>query len=130
MGEFYQAAALAMVAAVLVLVLQKQSRELAVLLAIAGCVAVMLLAMQFLEPVVDFVSHLQSLGQLDGGMVSILLKVAGIGLVAELAATVCEDAGEAALGKMARLCGTAAALYLSLPMLTAVLELLQKMLEV
>lgn len=70
--------------------------------------------MWFLEPVVDFVTELRLLGQLDGATVTILLKTAGVGLLAELAGAVCEDAGEGTLAKMVRLCGSAAALYLAL----------------
>lgn len=128
MGHFLQAVALSMVGAVLAVVLQKQAKELSVLLVI-GCSALILtLAVWFLEPVVDFVTQLRLLGELDSEMVAILLKTAGVGLLAELAGTVCEDAGEGTLGKMARLCGSAAALYLALPLLTAVLDMVSELL--
>ena len=58
---------------------------------------------------------------------TILWKVAGISLITELAETVCADAGESALGRMLRLCGAAAALYTALPLFSAVLELLEKL---
>ena len=107
MERFLQAAALAMVAAVLAVVLQKQSKEISVLLVMACSAVILALA----------------------DMVTILLKTAGVGLLAELAAAVCEDAGEGTLGKVARLCGSAAALYLALPLLTAVLDMLREMLK-
>ena len=129
MEHFLQAAALALVGAVLALVLQKQSKELAVLLTI-GCSAMILtLCARFLEPVVDFVTQLRLLGNLDGEMVSILLKTVGVGILAELAAAVCEDAGEGTLGKMTRICGSAAAIYMALPLMTAVLDMVSGLLE-
>ena len=112
MEQFLQAAALAMVGAVLAIVLQKDSRELSILLVIACSTAILLLAISFLEPLVDFVTRVRLLGNLDEGMVRILLKTAGVGLIAELAGAVCEDAGQGPLGKMVRICGSAAALYL------------------
>lgn len=129
MGHFLQAAALAMVGAVLAVVLQKQSKEISVLLVIACSAMILALSAWFLEPVVDFIARLRLLGQLDSDMVTILLKTAGIGLIAELAGAVCEDAGEGTLGKMARICGSAAALYLALPLLTSVLDMLSALLE-
>ncbi len=129
MERFLQAAALAMVAAVLAVVLQKQSKEISVLLVMACSAVILVLAAWFLEPVVDFIAQLRLLGELDRDMVTILLKTAGVGLLAELAAAVCEDAGEGTLGKVARLCGSAAALYLALPLLTAVLDMLREMLK-
>lgn len=129
MGYFLQAAALAMVGAVLAIVVQKQVKELSILMVIACCAIILALAARFLEPIVDFATELRILGQLDGDMVAILLKAAGVGLIAELASAVCEDAGEGTLGKMVRLCGSAAALYLALPLMTAVLTMIQGLLE-
>lgn len=129
MGYFLQAAALAMVGAVLAIVVQKQVKELSILMVIACCAIILALAARFLEPIVDFATELRILGQLDGDMVAILLKTAGVGLIAELAIAVCEDAGEGTLGKMVRLCGSAAALYLALPLMTAVLTMIQGLLE-
>lgn len=129
MEHFLQAAALAMIGSILAIVLRKQTKELSILLVIACSAAILALGAWFLEPILDFVSRLRLMGELDDGMVAILLKTAGVGLITELACAVCEDAGEATLGKMARVCGSAAALYLALPLLTAVLDMLQAMLE-
>lgn len=118
-----------MVGAVLAIVVQKQVKELSILMVIACCAIILALAARFLEPIVDFATELRILGQLDGDMVAILLKTAGVGLIAELASAVCEDAGEGTLGKMVRLCSSAAALYLALPLMTAVLTMIQGLLE-
>ena len=91
-----------MVGAVLALVVQKQAKEISILMVIACSAVILALAAWFLEPVVDFVTELRLLGQLDGATVTILLKTAGIGLLAELAGAVCEDAGEGTLAKMVR----------------------------
>ena len=129
MDRFLQAAALAMVGAVLALVVQKQAKEISILMVIACSAVILALAAWFLEPVVDFVTELRLLGQLDGATVTILLKTAGVGLLAELAGAVCEDAGEGTLAKMVRLCGSAAALYLALPLFTSVLDMSGDMLK-
>mgnify|MGYP000065455441 CR=1 FL=1 len=144
MDRFLQAAALAMVGAVLALVVQKQAKEISILMVIACSAVILALAAWFLEPVVDFASLEVSgqaasggtasplpalLGQLDGATVTILLKTAGVGLLAELAGAVCEDAGEGTLAKMVRLCGSAAALYLALPLFTSVLDMIGDMLK-
>lgn len=129
MEQFLQAAALAIIGAILAIVLQKGAKELSILLVIACCAVILILATSFLEPLVDFIIQLRLLGNLDEGMVRILLKTAGVGLIAELGGAICEDAGQGTLGKMASLCGSAAALYLALPLLTSVLEMIQGLLE-
>ena len=84
--------------------------------------------MHYLEPVVDFLQTLEDLGGLDRNMTATLLKAAGIGMVTEIAGLVCKDAGNESLGKVMQLLGTSVILWLSMPLLTALIELLQKIL--
>ena len=129
MENFLQAASLAMIGTILALVLKKQSKEIAILLTIACCISVLAIAAIFLEPVMDFITQLRLLAGLDGDMVAILMKAAGVGLIAEVAGAICQDAGESTLEKVVRICGSGAILYLTLPLLTAVFETLQMILE-
>ncbi|MGM9641245.1 MAG: SpoIIIAC/SpoIIIAD family protein [Faecousia sp.] len=129
MEHFLQAASLAMIGTILALVLKKQSKEIAILLTIACCISVLAIAAIFLEPVMDFITQLRLLAGLDGDMVAILMKAAGVGLIAEVAGAICQDAGESTLEKVVRICGNGAILYLTLPLLTAVFETLQMILE-
>ena len=66
------------------------------------------------------------MGGLDSGTLRILLKAVGIGLVSEIAALVCADAGNSSLGKTVQLLGSAVILWLSLPLFTMLIELLQR----
>lgn len=128
MELFFKAAAAAMVTAVLTLVLSKQEKDYALLLTMAGCALGALVLLQFLEPVLDFVHQLQTLGDLNGDMLPILLKAVGTGLVAEIAGMVCCDAGNASLGKTIQLLGAAVILWLSIPVFQLLLELMQRIL--
>lgn len=62
-------------------------------------------------------------------MLGILLKAVGIGLVSEIAGLVCTDAGNGSLGKALQMLGSAVILYLSLPIFTAILELIREILR-
>jgi stage III sporulation protein AD len=64
---------------------------------------------------------------MEDEIVSPMLKVAGVGLMTQVAAGICQDAGENALGKTVELCGTVLAMYAALPLLLAVLELVESM---
>lgn len=61
-------------------------------------------------------------------MLGLLLKAVGIGLVSQIAGAVCTDAGNGALARQLQLLGNAAILYLSLPLFSGLLELLQEIL--
>lgn len=116
MGEYLRLAAVVLIGLILSLVLSKQSRDMGILLTLAVCVLVLMGAVGFLEPVMELITDLRRMGELDGEAVSILLKAAGIGLISELAGLLCADAGESALGKALQLLSNAAILWLSLPL--------------
>ena len=84
--------------------------------------------MEFLEPVTALMADLRRLGRLDSEAVEILLKAAGMGLLGELAATLCADAGEGALGKVLHLMTNAAILWLSLPLFRQILTMIEEVL--
>ena len=128
MEAFWQGAAAVLVAVILGLTLGKQGKEAALLLTLGVCCMVGCLALSYLDPVVDFINRLQSIGQLDNQMLEILLKAVGIGLVGEIASLICTDSGNAALGKALQLLSGAVILWLSLPLLTELLDLLQEIL--
>lgn len=128
MALFWKVAAAVLLAVVLEMALGKRGAEFQTVLSVAVCCIGAAAAVSYLEPVLDFLWELEALGGLKGGMLAALLKVAGIGLVAELAAMVCTDAGDASLGKTLELLGSAAILYLSLPVLTQMMALIQTIL--
>ena len=125
MAEYIRYASLVLIGLVLSLVVGRQSKDMSLLLTLAVCILACLGAMEFLEPVADFLRQLQRLGNLDGEAVGILLKSAGIGLLSELAGLLCADAGENAMGKAMQLLSSAAILWLSLPLFQQILTLIE-----
>ena len=121
MSLFWKAAAAVLLAVVLGPSLGKQ-KDIGVLLTMAVCCMVAMIAISYLEPVLDFLRELETLGDLQGDMLGILLKAVGIGLVSEIAGLVCTDAGNGSLGKTLQLLGSAVILYLSLPIFTGVMS--------
>lgn len=128
MGLLWKAVAGTMLAVILGLTLNKQEKDIGVLLSLAVCCMGIVIALSYLEPVLDFLRELEALGDLQGDFLGILLKGAGIGLVTEIAALICTDAGNASLGRSLQLLGSAAILYLSLPIFTSMLNLIQQIL--
>lgn len=128
MTLFLQVCGAVLLSVILILTLKSNAKDIASILTIAACCTVALAAMHYLRPVLDFLHVLEHLGNLHNGMTKILLKVTGIGIVTELAVLICKDAGSESLGKTMQLLGTAVVLYLSMPMFTALIELLQRIL--
>ena len=126
MEQFLQASAMILLAVILALILKKQGQDMAVLLSIVACCMAAVIAVNYLKPVMDFLGRLEALGNLNGGLVGILFKAVGIGLVSEIASMVCADAGNASLGKVLQILASSVILWLSLPVFTALIELIQK----
>lgn len=128
MELFVKTCGAVLLAVVLILTLGNRSKDLSMVLGMAVCCMAALIAMEYLRPVIDFISQLEEMGGLDHSLVRILLKVVGIGLVSEIAALVCTDSGSSSLGKAVKLLGAAVILWLSLPLYSMLVELLQKIL--
>lgn len=118
----------AFITVVLILTLRSNNRELALVLSCLTCCMIAMCALRLLQPVMDLLERLQSLGSLDHEMTRILLKTVGIGLLGEISSLVCKDSGNEALAKALQIVSGAAVLYLSLPLFDALLDLLEGML--
>lgn len=126
MTGFWQIFAGILLTVILGVVLSKQNKDLSTVLTLAACCMVLYVAVSYLQPVLDFAETLRELGQLDAGILRILWKAVGITLIAEIATLVCQDAGNGALGKAVQILAAAAVLWLSLPLMEALLDTVQK----
>lgn len=128
MSEFWKAAAAVLITVILCLAIGKQERDVSALLTMVVSCMTAMIAISYLIPVLDFLRQLEITGNLQEGMLDILLKAIGITLIAELAGKVCADAGYGSLGKGLQMLGNAAVLYLSIPIYKALLNLIQDIL--
>ena len=128
MTSFLQAAGSVLLAAVLGLALQHRGKDFSLLLTLAVCTMVGLMAATFLKPILSFFRQLEEMGNLDNDLIRILLKAAGIALVSEIAGMICADAGSPSMGKSLQILGSAVILWLSIPVFQALLELIQEIL--
>ena len=128
MDQFVRIAAGVLLTVLLTVLLNKQGKDMALLLTAAVCCMVVTVVITYLEPVLDFLKELETMGSLDSDMVRILLKAVGVSLVAEIASLICADCGNSALGKAVQILAVAAVLWLSLPLLRALMDMIQKML--
>ena len=128
MNTFLKISAGLLVALIIWISLNRQGKDISVLLSVAVCVMVATSAMGFLEPIINFLKKIQGLGNLDADLLSVIFKVVGIGLLTEITVLVCKDAGNEAMGKSLQILSTVTALWLSIPVLEKLLSLLDKIL--
>lgn len=126
MERFWQVTAGVLLTVVLGIALGKSSKDMTLVLTMVVCCMVLTAAFAYLEPVLDFIKELQTLGQLDSTLSNVMLKAVGIGVVAEIAILICSDSGNAALGKSLQIMATVVILWLAVPLMRSLLELVQK----
>ena len=121
-------AAAAVAAALCAVVVRKQSPEIALALGAGACALIVLYCSGALEAVVELADKLAETGGLSAQVVEPVLKTAGIAMAARRASGFCHAAREEGFGAAVELAGTALALAASLPLMTAVLDMLARLL--
>lgn len=125
MGIFIKALAAVLTVLILGTVLARQGKEIWLLFLIAACCMVCIAAISFLEPVISFIEQLRSVSNLNGQLTGILLKAVGVGWICQLLSLLCTDGGNAALGKAVQILGACVILWMALPLMTRLLELIE-----
>ena len=125
MDTLTKIAVLGVSAAIAATALKKQAGESAMLLSITACILIAVLLLQTVAPILEFVQELRGLTGLDSTLMTPVLKAVGIGFLTQIASNVCADAGQGAIAKLVELSGSVLALYVSLPLFRAVIQMIQ-----
>ena len=128
MGIYLKACAAVLLSVIIILIVGKSSKDFGLVLTVMVCCMVAMAAMEYIQPILEFLSKIEDIGGLDHSMIRILLKVSGIGLISEICSLVCADSGNASLGKVMKLLGCSVMIWLSLPLYAMLIELLQRIL--
>lgn len=114
--------------AVLALVTKKHSGEFSVLLTIAVVLSISTMVLGLLKPVLGFIDTLKGVAELGEGTVGPVMKTLAIGFLTEIGKGIAEEAGEKTVGSVLALAGSIGAVYVLLPLLQGVLDLLESLL--
>lgn len=122
-----KSAVAAVAAAVLALVVKKSNPELALLLGMAAALLAVYYAVRSLNPVVELVRTLGEKTTLASDIYVPVLKCLGIGIITQIGSGICKDAGQAAAATGVELCGTAAAMLCTLPLISSILDVIGRL---
>ncbi len=120
--------AFAFIAVVLVVVLRQERPELAMLV---GAAAGAMLVLQMLGPLGQAVTALADLAgraKVERFYLDTVLRVIGVAYLAEFGSQICRDAGEGALASKVELAGKVLIMVLAVPVVTAVVEVVLRLL--
>ena len=128
MDVFLKVSAGVLLSVILWVVLSRQGKDYGLLLSLLVCSMVMLAAVTYLRELIAFMERLAGIARLQQGVLKILLKVVGIGLVTQVVDMVCQDAGNQSLGKTLRFLSTSVILWIALPLLQEMLTMIETLL--
>lgn len=126
MDIFIKAAAISAVGAILALLIKKENPETALLLTIAAGCIILYFAFDIITNIIDFAENLADTTGLSSAVISIVVKTTGIAILTKLSSDVCRDAGQQSLASAVELTGSAAALYIALPLMKTVFSMIDK----
>ena len=128
MEGMIRVAALAAAAVLCAAVVRRGSGEFSLLLVLAAGTSIQLLAMEPLAQVVESITRISRLAQLDGGLVRPVLKTVAISILTKITAELCKSSGEGGLAAFVETAGTALALAVAAPLAENVLTLMAELL--
>ena len=128
MDLMVKVAAGAITAAVLGVVLRKNTPELALLLALAAGLWMVALVADGLGAVVALMEELTSLAGLSEELLEPVVKTVALSILTRLTAEVCKSAGEGGVAAFVETAGTVLALVVALPLVRAVVLMMTEML--
>ncbi|OQB14172.1 MAG: Stage III sporulation protein AC/AD protein family protein [Firmicutes bacterium ADurb.Bin193] len=116
--------ALGLAGAIISVLLRQYKNEYSSAIAIAFCVIIFVLLKDDIAAVFDTLrSYIQRLG-IDTEYIIILIKIIGIAYLTQLAASICEDAGEKAIAMKIEFAGRLTIILMSAPLMFAILNLI------
>lgn len=129
MDTFFEIAALSVIGAILCACIRRKEPGYAFCVGGAAIALALGCGLRLLSPVISFLEELSLTAGIKNSALTPVFKTAAIGILSQIAASFCTDAGETALAKIAEICGSAAALYCALPLAQSVLQMIRSLLE-
>ncbi len=128
MEPAFKAAAVGLVGTAVVLLLRRNTSELALLLVIAVCAVIIWQIADVLTAIMDYAAVLVDLSSLADDILLPVIRSVGIGLTVRIAGDICRDAGEGGIASFIDFAGCVCCIYVALPLVKRTIEMIQEIL--
>ena len=125
--EILKLLAFALVALFLTGILRQYNQNYALLLSVAVCAALLVVAVRALSPVLDFAQKLSSYTQ--WGDYASVFKAVAIALITQCTQELCREAGQPALAGRVEFAGKVAVLLAAMPLLASLADIILELLR-
>lgn len=119
---------IAFVTLIIVIILKQYKPEFAMYASILGGALILLMSIGKLDGIINLLQNISSKTAINGEFLGILIKITGIAFLTEFAVSICKDSGETAIANKVDLGGKVIIVAISVPIVSALLETLIKVL--
>lgn len=126
--EIIQIIGIGLVALIVIIILKQYRPEFAVYASLIAGALILLLVMDKFAGIITLLNRLASKANINHQFLGILLKITGIAFLTEFAVSICKDSGESAIASKIDLGGKVIVIGMSIPIISALLELIIRVL--
>ena len=113
-----------LIALIIIIILKQYKPEFAIYVSIVAGIIILVMLIDKLASIVNLLSNLTNKTGTGSSFLKILLKITGIAILTEFAVSICKDSGETAIASKIDLGGKIIIISISIPIITALLELI------
>lgn len=115
-------------ALVIIIIIKQYKPEFTIYVSLIAGVIILFMIMDKLSAIVNLLTSFTKKASINSEFLIILLKITGITILTEFAVSVCKDSGETAIANKIDLGGKIIIVSMSIPIISALLELIIKIL--
>ncbi|MDD4815809.1 MAG: stage III sporulation protein AD [Clostridia bacterium] len=122
--DIFKILAIALLTCVATIIVKQVKPDFASIVAIAGGVLILLMLIDYLEKIVGVFQLIVNKTSLSPSILSTILKIIGVGYLTEFTSNICLDSGSSSLSSKVLLAGKIIILFMSLPILTNIIDII------
>ncbi len=119
---------IALIALIITVLLRQYKPEFAIYISLIAGVLILLLVVDKLTGIINLLQTLESKASINTKFIMLLIKITGIAFLSEFAVSICKDSGESAIASKIEIGSKIIIISMSIPIISALLEIILKIL--
>ena len=124
MSDMFKIIGVALITAITAIILRSTKPELSFAVTLVGVIVVLTFVVDMLEGTMAVFTSISQIAGVENGLLKMLLKIVGVGYITEFGAGILTDFGSGSMADKVTLAGKITILFLSLPVVESLLQLL------
>lgn len=117
-----------LVALIIIIILRQYKPEFVIYVSLIAGAIILFIVIDKVSGIIQLLTNLSKKSGMNTEFLVILLKITGISMLTEFAVSICKDAGETAVASKIDLGGKIIIISISIPIITALVELIVRIL--